>query len=106
MYTVQWCMLLHDIYWFAVATVIVLILKHKKWQLPVLSAAALVGYSRIYLAQHFLIDVIIGSITGCLSGIAAVYLMAAINKFAGTYRKIKDKEVELADPIAVPIRAA
>ncbi len=60
---------------FAIATVVILLIKNKKWQLPILLAAILVGYSRIYLAQHFLIDVIIGACIGCLSGIVAVYLV-------------------------------
>jgi membrane-associated phospholipid phosphatase len=44
---------------FAIATVLVLTMKNKNWQLLILSAAVLVGYSRVYLAQHFLIDVTI-----------------------------------------------
>jgi membrane-associated phospholipid phosphatase len=34
----------------------------------------LVGYSRIYLAQHFLLDVMIGAVIGTVSGISAFYL--------------------------------
>ena len=49
-------------------------LKNKKLQLLILVAAALVGYSRIYLAQHFLLDVIVGACIGSISGIAAVYI--------------------------------
>ena len=44
---------------FAIATVLVVLMKNKNWQIPILFAAILVGYSRIYLAQHFLIDVIL-----------------------------------------------
>jgi membrane-associated phospholipid phosphatase len=60
---------------FAIATVLVIMMKNKKWQLPILFAAILVGYSRIYLAQHFLLDVVIGAFIGSLSGIMAVYLL-------------------------------
>lgn len=59
---------------FAIATVFVMMLKNKNWQWLILPAALLAGYSRIYLAQHFLLDVIIGAILGSVSGIIAVYL--------------------------------
>ena len=52
----------------------VLTTKNKNWQLIILFAALLVGYSRIYLAQHFLIDVIIGALLGCVSGLLSFLL--------------------------------
>jgi membrane-associated phospholipid phosphatase len=60
---------------FAIATVLVLMMKNKNLQLLILMAAALVGYSRIYLAQHFLPDVIIGALLGTASGIISFYLV-------------------------------
>jgi membrane-associated phospholipid phosphatase len=39
-----------------------------------LFAALLLGFSRIYLAKHFLLDVLVGSVAGTFSGITAVYL--------------------------------
>jgi membrane-associated phospholipid phosphatase len=59
---------------FAIATVLALMMKNKKWQLLILPAAALVGYSRIYLAQHFLLDVIAGALLGSISGVLAFYI--------------------------------
>lgn len=59
---------------FAMGTVLVIMIKNKKWQLPILFAAILVGYSRIYLAQHFLLDIIIGAFIGFAIGILSVYL--------------------------------
>jgi membrane-associated phospholipid phosphatase len=91
---------------FAIATILVLLIRDKKWQLPILIAAALVGYSRIYLAQHFLIDVIIGSLIGCLSGITAIYLVTAIKKFPLTYRKFQSKETDSAEQVPAPVQAA
>lgn len=58
---------------FALATAFVLILPNKKWQLPVLGAALVVGYSRIYLAAHTLQDVIAGAFIGTISAVA-VYI--------------------------------
>lgn len=60
---------------FAIATVLVLMMKKKNLQLLILIAAALIGYSRIYLAQHFLADVIIGALLGTVSGILSFYLV-------------------------------
>jgi membrane-associated phospholipid phosphatase len=59
---------------FGIATVLVLMLKNKTWQPHILIATVMVGYSRIYLAQHFLLDVMIGAVIGSASGIAAFYL--------------------------------
>jgi membrane-associated phospholipid phosphatase len=59
---------------FAIATVLVLMMKNKDWQIFILMAALLVGYSRIYLAQHFLLDVIVGALLGTISGIVSFYL--------------------------------
>jgi membrane-associated phospholipid phosphatase len=72
---------------FAIATVMVLMMKNKSWQLFILISAILVGYSRIYLAQHFLIDIIIGSLTGSLSGIVSVYLIKNSRGIKGAVKK-------------------
>ena len=62
---------------FAIATVMVLMANNKITQLALLTAALLVGYSRIYLGQHFLLDVIVGAVIGTASGITGFYM--AIN---------------------------
>jgi membrane-associated phospholipid phosphatase len=59
---------------FAIATVLALMMKNKKWHLLILPAATLVGYSRIYLAQHFLLDVIAGALLGSIAGVLAFYI--------------------------------
>jgi membrane-associated phospholipid phosphatase len=91
---------------FAIATVFILLLKNKKWQLPVLLAAVLVGYSRIYLAQHFLIDVVIGSLIGSLSGIAAFYLAINAKKLIHTFRRFQNKEAAETEQATASIQAA
>jgi membrane-associated phospholipid phosphatase len=58
---------------FAVATIIVLISEKKIIQFSLLLIAILVGYSRIYLGQHFLLDVITGAFIGTLSSLITVY---------------------------------
>ena len=64
---------------FAVATVLVLTMQNKNWQLPILFAATLAGYSRMYLAQHFLTDVMMGAFLGLIAGIYSVYLVYHTN---------------------------
>jgi membrane-associated phospholipid phosphatase len=74
---------------FAAATVLALTMRNKKGQLPLLMAAALVGYSRIYLAQHFLTDVMVGAFFGITAGIYMVYLVNNSNRFGGLSGKKK-----------------
>ena len=73
---------------FAIATVMALMMKDKTWQLLILIAAVLVGYSRIYLAQHFLLDVIIGALIGSSSGILAVYLAKNVKGIKRSFKKM------------------
>jgi membrane-associated phospholipid phosphatase len=73
---------------FALAVVMVVMMKEKKWQLLILLAALLVGYSRIYLGQHFLLDVMIGAVIGSLSGILSVYLAVNSKAIRRSVRKI------------------
>jgi len=62
----------HTVSIFALATLLALFEKNKKWNVFYLSGAALVGYSRIYLGQHFLGDILVGSVIG-LSVAVLVY---------------------------------
>lgn len=84
---------------FAIATVFVILLKNSKWQLPVLLAAIFVGYSRIYLAQHFVADVLIGAFIGGVAGICGLQLSLNKNFFRlPAFRKIFKPR-----PIAHPV---
>jgi membrane-associated phospholipid phosphatase len=73
---------------FAIATVMALMMKDKTWQLLILIAAVLVGYSRIYLAQHFLLDVLIGALIGSGSGILSVYLAVNVKLIKRSIKKM------------------
>ena len=73
---------------FAIATVMILMMKDKSWQLLILIAAIAVGYSRIYLAQHFLLDIMIGAVIGSTSAILSVYLAKNIKHIKLTFKKI------------------
>lgn len=54
---------------FALAAVLAFFIKNKTYSIIFLIIAALVGYSRIYLGQHFMDDVLAGSVIGVFSSI-------------------------------------
>lgn len=54
---------------FALAAVLAFFIKNKTYSIIFLIVAALVGYSRIYLGQHFMDDVLAGSVIGVFSSI-------------------------------------
>jgi membrane-associated phospholipid phosphatase len=61
---------------FALATILALFAKNKKLSVLYLFAAIAVGYSRIYLGQHFLGDVLMGSFIGVLLAILMFWLFS------------------------------
>ncbi len=74
---------------FAVATVLVLMLKYAQWQWIVLLVALGVGFSRIYLGQHFLGDVLAGMLIGTLSGLICVWGVASNKIKTFSFKKSK-----------------
>jgi membrane-associated phospholipid phosphatase len=56
----------HTITAFSTAILIACWCKNKLWGLPLLLIAGLVGYSRMYLSQHFFEDVTTGSVIGVI----------------------------------------
>jgi len=66
---------------FALATVFA-VTKNNTWiSLILLIIAAMVGYSRIYLGQHFLIDVFGGAVVGVAAAIICLCIFNPDNKF-------------------------
>ncbi len=65
---------------FALAVCLLAISNNKFWQLIVFIYAIMVGYSRMYLSQHFLIDVWVGSIIGTLVGCFYLYYSNRLTK--------------------------
>lgn len=84
---------------FALTTVLVLMIQNKKWQLPLLLAAMLVGYSRIYLAQHFLSDLIVGALMGTIAAVVSFYLVQSRFSLKGSIKKISQMP---AGPASAP----
>lgn len=54
---------------FALVAILAFALKNKKYAIPLVALGAMVGYSRIYLGQHFLLDVTVGSFIGVIFSI-------------------------------------
>jgi membrane-associated phospholipid phosphatase len=63
----------HTITAFCIFTVMVLVIQRPRFDLLWLGLAVLVGVSRIILSQHFLKDVLVGSLIGLLSAMIASY---------------------------------
>lgn len=61
---------------FALATLLALFEKNKKTNVLYLLGAVAVGYSRIYLGQHFLGDVLMGSCIGVLTALFIFWLFS------------------------------
>jgi membrane-associated phospholipid phosphatase len=56
----------HSVTAFSAAAVITYLCKNSGWGIPALLVAMLVGYSRMYLSQHFFEDVMAGSVIGVI----------------------------------------
>jgi membrane-associated phospholipid phosphatase len=59
---------------FAMATLLAIFDGNKKGNILYLLVAVAVGYSRIYLGQHFLVDVLVGSMIGTLTAVLIHWL--------------------------------
>lgn len=84
---------------FAIATVMILMMRNKQLQVLILMAALLVGYSRIYLAQHFLLDVIVGAAIGSIAAIPAVYLAQNRVSFKRSIRSMHSLPQNTIQPV-------
>jgi membrane-associated phospholipid phosphatase len=56
----------HTVTAFSAGVVLTYLAKDKRWGLLLLIAAILIGYSRMYLSQHFFEDVLAGSVVGTI----------------------------------------
>jgi membrane-associated phospholipid phosphatase len=66
---------------FALATMMALLETNKKANIVYLLVAVAVGYSRIYLGQHFLGDVLMGSVIGTVAAIVVHWLFTEKFRF-------------------------
>lgn len=65
---------------FTMALLLASIMKRKIWAYILPMVAFLVGYSRVYLAQHFVTDVTVGMLIGIVSAYLALLIYDAFNR--------------------------
>ncbi len=70
----------HTVTAFAIGTVLAFYTTNKIQHVLLLLAAVLVAFSRVYLSQHFLLDVLAGSFIGVLGGIICVHFTRNMNE--------------------------
>jgi membrane-associated phospholipid phosphatase len=68
----------HTVTAFSAAVVATYLIKTKSWGIPFLFLAMLIGFSRMYLSEHFFEDVVGGSVIGVI--ITAIWLTWLDNK--------------------------
>jgi membrane-associated phospholipid phosphatase len=81
----------HTMTAFSIACFLALVLQSKRWSFLLAIGAVLVGISRVYLLQHFLIDIIAGSLIGV---IISTTIFIFFERFL-LKKKYKKEEVEL-----------
>lgn len=64
---------------FCFAVLVSILIRHRLGSVILLLIAAAVGYSRIYLLQHFLADVAGGAILGVVSAFSVLYIFDRVN---------------------------
>ncbi|MCX6189964.1 MAG: phosphatase PAP2 family protein [Bacteroidetes bacterium] len=64
----------HSVSVFTLISIIIVFLPQRKFDVLLLFTGFLVAYSRVYLGQHFVGDVVFGSLLGVVSGAMVVYL--------------------------------
>lgn len=77
----------HTVTAFAVATVLALYTVNRWYHLALLILAILVGFSRIYLSQHFFTDVLAGSLLGVTGGVLCEYWCGNLDEDKLVFRK-------------------
>ncbi len=60
---------------FALSFFLAIAINQKSWSVVLLGAAVLIAFSRVYLAQHFFVDIVYGSMVGIFSGVLSVWLL-------------------------------
>jgi len=68
----------HTVTAFSIAVVITYLCKNKNWGIPLLIIAILIGFSRMYLSEHFFEDVVGGSVIGVI--VSVIWLTWLDNK--------------------------
>ena len=78
---------------FAIALIMAYIINRKFWCVILLLLALLAGYSRVYLAQHFPLDIFAGM---CIGIVSAILSLLIYRKFARHINKKAASKTETA----------
>ena len=70
----------HAITVFIISVLLITSIKNKKQQLFIAFCALLAGYSRVYLSQHFLIDILAGALIGTILAWLVNQIMTKLNQ--------------------------
>lgn len=84
----------HTITAFSIACFIALMLQNTRWSFFLALGAVLVGISRVYLVQHFLIDIIAGSLIGVVVSTSIYILAERFLLRVKTEKKENDSELD------------
>jgi membrane-associated phospholipid phosphatase len=60
---------------FAFTFFLAIAINRKSWSVAFVGIALLVAFSRVYLVQHFFVDIVYGSIVGILSAVISVWML-------------------------------
>lgn len=83
---------------FAIATVVILRMKNKKWIMPVFGAAFLLGISRMYLAQHSMPELVAGAFIGSTAALFVFCLAENARTIKYWFKKLHRFETNPSTP--------
>jgi len=92
----------HAVGAFAVATVIALAYRRRRWTIAAFIAAGLTALSRVYLGHHYPSDILAGSILGAGIGAACYGLIAAEDPGSNRWRWLLWPQIALVIVITQP----
>jgi len=79
---------------FCFAVLLSLLVRNRFATFSFLLIALMVGYSRIYLLQHFLIDVTAGALIGVVSAFMVMYIFDRVQLPSNFYHQLKIKKIQ------------
>jgi membrane-associated phospholipid phosphatase len=78
------------------ALIIAHMINKKAWSIILLLLALLAAYSRVYLAQHFPIDILAGMCIGIFSAILSLMIYKRFNRYVNKRSVLKQDKISSA----------
>lgn len=87
----------HTMTAFALVLFVAIIVNRKAWSIPLLILGVLIGVSRVYLLQHFLMDIVAGSFLGVICTILGFWISTngLERKFPSLSKSMSFKKAEV-----------